>query len=141
MRERDRRIGWIATCLLLAACGSGGDPASVVRGFVEAGKGGDREKALEYLVQDERKLSNVLVQESPELDYRLGRIRRDGDHRIVPVTISEAGDRLELDMVLVREEGAWRISIERTLALKRDTLLREVRKGRQEIDRAVPRDE
>ena len=124
--------------LVLVGCGSDGGPAAVVRGFVEAGKAGDSERAMSYIVESERIFSNVIVEKNPKLEYEIEGVRKDGEKRVVPVTIVEAGDRLDLEFVVVREGDAWRISIDETLERKRDALLEEMSKRREEIDGVVP---
>ena len=124
--------------LLLVGCGSGSDPASIVRGFIEAGKAGDRDRAMTYLLESERQFTNVIVEESPELRYEIGRVLRDGERRIVPVTIVEGGDSLDLEFVVVREGDTWRITMDATLERKKDSLLEEMRGRREAIDGVMP---
>jgi len=129
----------LASVSACAACTSSeGGPEAVVRRFVESGKTGDQEAAVACLLEDERVFSNVIVEKNPELAYTIGRKFQDGEATVVPVTLTEAGDRLELEVVLRQEGGEWRISIHDTLGRKRDDLLRRARGELQDIQRNVP---
>lgn len=115
-------LGAVAT----AGCGGGStskseDPEAVVEQFMKATMGEDADATYELLSSE----SKAGVENKEELvkgasdqlgDWSVGAVSQEGDTARVKVTlkIKEAGSELTFDVVLVKEDDSWKVSLEET---------------------------
>ncbi len=129
----------IAGLLPLAGCGkkteTGGGPDTVVVKFFEASLAEDADLAYELLsresrgeVEDKKELVEGF---SESLDsYSVGHPDISGDKARVPVTLKLKAfeSELKFDMILITEDGAWRISMPESEA-EMEKAMEEIFKG------------
>ena len=114
--------------LAVAACSSGPqEPApedaarAVVEEFFRAGKAGEVDRLISLLSEADRTTATTdptwtpFVVESEGLEYIVGGARVEGDRASVRVKLGEGGLYEDLDLLLVREEGEFRILEQETL--------------------------
>ena len=108
--------GTVIISLLVLACGGGaGSPEATVKGFFDAMKGGDIDKALTYLpageVDDDTKAGLEMAAafiDMMEIEVIGSEI--DGDKAIVTVKMTVMGEETEEELPLVLEGGSWKLS-------------------------------
>ncbi len=105
-----------------AGCGGGSSksPDQVVNDFLQASMDENVDAAYAMLTQeskDELGSKEDLSGLSGDIgSYDVGSAKISGDEAKVPVTmeIKDSGYEMEFDMVLVKEDGAWKISLSAT---------------------------
>jgi len=130
MRPRSRSVAVLATLIAataLVACGDGDDDEGAVREavvqFVEAGNTGDFATVCDLLSDDQRaavaasgeSCAAALRAQAAgrEGDTRIGvdEVRISGDRATVDATITSAdGERRAQSLLLVKEDGDWKIA-------------------------------
>ena len=108
--------GWIVAVvfLVVAGCGGGSSPEETARGFWDAVTQGIRpyiSKADYEMVQGEK--GEVPGHAGSAVE--LGAARIDGDNATVPAKLRMKGKSFDVDTVLVREDGAWKVSLDGTI--------------------------
>jgi hypothetical protein len=116
----------VAGALVAAGCGGGtssdsGDPKATVEQFMKATFAEDADATYELLSSE----SKAGVENKEELvkgasdqlgDWSVGAVTEEGDTARVKVTLTmkEAAAELTFDVVLVKEDGSWKVSLEET---------------------------
>jgi len=111
-------VAGIASLAVLApACGKKAEtsgPEATVRAFFDAVSSGDLDRARALLVKKDRESKNTELKQRA-LEYEIGATDVEADETTVHVRITDEGKTQEMPMTLVREEGDWRISMDRTM--------------------------
>ena len=135
---------------ILIGCGGGKSAADerfevreAVRGWVEAGRTGDRQGFLDRLSIEDREAARAesyvaMIQESPGLEYSVSDVRVDGDAATVRLSLAEGGQIEILELLLAREEGDWKIREKASLELLADSLRRELMPMLDDIQNSGP---
>jgi hypothetical protein len=116
--------------LALAACGGDGGEsdeeqvAATVESFVQAGNEGDSEAVCELLAADQaerigrlangdcaKALGDLLgAAERRQTEVRIDDVRIDGSRASADVTVIQEGDRSQEALLLVEEDGEWKLA-------------------------------
>ena len=133
--------GWnvAVAFLVVAGCGGGASPEKVAQGFWDAVTASDTEGVKTYI----RKADYKMVQEKKGKDsglaegtIELGAAEIDGDNATVPATLSMKGKTYEIDTMLVREDGVWKVNLDSTMdsmmQAMMGTTMEALQKGMQE---------
>jgi len=110
-----------AAMLAFAGCGGGGSsdtPEQVVEQFLSASMEENADAAYELISEDSKSeledKESLVAGFSEGVDgYEVGTATISGDEARVPVSFNLAGleAAVEFDMVLVKEDGAWKIAV------------------------------
>jgi len=106
----------IIISLLVLACGGGaGNPEAAVKGFFDAMKDGDIDKALTYLpegeVDDDTKAGLEMAAAFINMmEIEIVGSEIDGDNAIVTIKMIIMGEETEEELPLVLEGGSWKLS-------------------------------
>jgi len=117
---RARELISIATCAVLFGCGSGeADRAKqVAQAFWDATVAGDAELAQTFVSAGSMFQPNKSKGDSPPGDVKLGAVDVDGDDAAVETVVTkldaESPMNMEFETILVREEGSWKIDMDKT---------------------------
>ncbi len=103
--------------LVIMACGGGGagNPEDAVKGFYDALKGGDIDKASEFILggipEEERPMFAEIgpVMEMMELEVTGSEISEDGKSAVVFTSIAFMGDVQEDEVECVLDDGKWKL--------------------------------
>jgi len=102
--------------LLVLACGGGaGSPEAAVKGFFDAMKDGDIDKAITYLpdgeVDDDTKAGLEMAAAFINMmEIEIVGSEIDGDEAVVTVKMTIMGEETEEDLPLILEGGSWKLS-------------------------------
>lgn len=112
-------VAWVVTAMLVAACARDLQPQEVADRFWRAVVAGQPAKTRRYVTAEARERAGSSEDLLPVAGYALGRIVIDGERAAVATHVTLAGDQpvtLDMDTVLVREDGRWRVDYEATVA-------------------------
>jgi len=112
----------------------GDGPVRVAEKFWGALEDGDLEKARYYATEE---TANSLTMneegEDEEADVEFGVATVEGEYTVVPTTIISKGDppepTIELETLLVREDGKWKVDVARTMLSMFDDEMGELMEG------------
>jgi tetratricopeptide (TPR) repeat protein len=109
----------LLTGALLVGCGGAADDArDVAQSFWEASRDGDVERARSYVSESSAAKINEQDDESGVGEVAIGEARIEEGVALVETTISGMDEDMpmgvEFETVLVREEGAWKVDLDRT---------------------------
>lgn len=108
--------GAVVIGLLVLACGGGaGSPEAAVKGFFDAIKDGDIDKALTYMPdgevnEDTRAGLEMASAFIDMMEIEIVGSEIDGDKAIVTVKMTIMGEETEEELALVLEGGSWKLS-------------------------------
>ena len=105
--------------LVIMACGGGGagNPEDAVKGFYEALKGGDIDKAAEFIVggipEEERPMFDEIgpMMELVEFEVTGSEISEDAESAIVYTSIIFMGEAQEDEVECVLDDGKWKLEV------------------------------
>ena len=109
-----RALIWVLVpVLLLASCKVRSTPEATVREFLAAVQNGDSAQARELLVQAENGSANIAFERGALIKgWSVGTATVEGERARVPVATTPS--RM-LQLVVVLEDGQWRVSMMETL--------------------------
>jgi outer membrane lipoprotein SlyB len=108
--------GAVVVGLLVLACGGGaGSPEAAVKGFFDAMKDGDIDKALTYMpsaeiTDDTRAGLEMAAAFIDMMEIEVVGSEIDGDKATVTVKMTIMGEETEEEIPLVLEGGSWKLS-------------------------------
>ena len=103
----------------LVSC-SRSSPSGTVTAFMEAGKAGNKDAAMQYLQSKDREFLKKMEAKQPSgkefgapkgASYRIGEEKIDGETATVKVQLTEGGQEKTQELKLVRESGQWKIDL------------------------------
>lgn len=103
--------------LVIMACGGGGagNPEDAVKGFYDALKGGDVDKASEFIVggipEEERPMFAEIGPAIGMMEFEVtgSEISEDGNSAVVFTSIDFMGDVQEDEVEVVLDNGVWKM--------------------------------
>lgn len=123
--------------LSTGGCGAAGGPESVASSFWDAIMAGDKEAAKKYATKNSMAdLEIEPAQPGEKRDIELGKAVESDIQATVPTTlITQTGDqetRVPLNTILIKEDGAWKVDWNQTLASMLGGMMGEMVKGMSE---------
>lgn len=126
----------IAVCAMVAGAGcsggKGSDPGKVAEKYWKVTKEGSVEDVKPYVTKEsfealkEEKKGPAAKKEG---DYTLGEAEIEGDKATIPTTITDQGFSFELQTVLVKEDGKWKVDVAQTMMSMFGGAMGEMMKG------------
>jgi len=100
----------------ITSCSGGGSPESVAKKFWEASKKGDKSVAEKYVTKESIKnLTDESGSKNPNAKITFGKTEMDGAVASIPTEIKDADMTLDLKTVCVKEDGKWKVDLDKTM--------------------------
>lgn len=113
-----KRLGMLVLTFFLWGCSAGRGPEQVAHEFWEASRNGDAELARELVLSTSTaEINEPADGEAPIGHFALGDSHVDGGEAMVETTIgglAGLSTELEFNTVLAREDGEWKVDLDRT---------------------------
>ena len=124
----------ICMCVIfITGCsGSKSDPKSVAEAFWKAMKTGDIASVKKYMTGASAKALNESTDKEKmgkEGKITLGDAKIEKDKATVPTTIDNEGVKMELQTILVKQDGKWKVDLDQTMMSMFGGAMGEMMKG------------
>ena len=101
---------------IFAGCSGSGSPESVAKKFWEASKKGNKAAAEKYVTKESIKnLTDESGSKNPNAKVTFGKTEMDGAVASIPTEIKDGEMTLDLKTVCVKEDGKWKVDLDKTM--------------------------
>lgn len=115
---------------IMGLFGGGGDPKGVADKFWASTKTGQVEKMKPFVTSNS--LQGEMMQNNTaktEGEYTLGTPQIQGERATIPTTLKDKGFTIDLQTIVVKENGQWRVDVPQTMVTMFGGAMGEMMKG------------
>lgn len=123
---------------LFGSIGGASHPKTVADQFWDATKSGDPEEIKPFVTQ--ASLQHELMKEKSNRttgDYTLGEVAINGARATIPTNLKDGQMNIELQTVLVKERGDWKVDVEQTMMTMFGGTMGEMMKGLENLGKQL----